>query len=113
MRKVLPILFVAFILAICSCKNESEDQLTAVPCDSGTVTYSQQIKTLFDGKCISCHSGGASVCELDTYANAKQYVDQFGELLYNMVANNTHQGVNLTPCEKVQLQKWVANPIQQ
>ncbi len=83
--------------------------------DTTYVTYSKQIKPMFDAKCVSCHVGGtAGNCDLDSYQNSINYIysHQPHTKLYDYVKDvqNPHAGVIMDTLELKQLSKWILNP---
>jgi len=104
---------IAFLMQ--SCYNDSEEKINGITdpnaCDTlAAVTYSGQMKTLFDNKCNSCHI--SQFPNFNTYDNSFNYVKDpvNSENLYFTVAEMSHQGASLTVCEKAQLKKWLKNP---
>lgn len=112
--------FVSFsvLLLFISCRSENEEEyfknlITVQTCDTIAVTYSNQIKPIFDAQCYSCHTGGAVVgCDLDSYDNASKYIraSQPSYKLYEYIKNNDHQGVILDTCSLKLMSKWILNP---
>ena len=49
-------LIIAICLSILSCSNDSEDDLTNPSPLPDTVTYVNDVKSIIDNNCISCHS---------------------------------------------------------
>jgi hypothetical protein len=110
-----------FIVLFQSCRSENEEEFFGNKfrsdsnyCDTAYVTYSKQMKSMFDSKCISCHTGGSAVvgCDLDNYSNIMVYVNahQPSTRLYDYVKYNTHQGIVLDSCELKKFYKWMLNP---
>ena len=102
-----------------SCRSENEEEYfknyngNDTLCDTAYVTYSKQMKLLFDAKCVSCHTGGSvSGCDLENYNNVMVYVNAHVPVtkLFDWVKDNTHQGVVLDSCELKQFKKWMLNP---
>ena len=112
--KIISIGIFFFSLMYCTKKNEVEDVYKNV-CDTVNVSYTKPIKAIFDSRCVACHSNGAQLPDLDTYANVKTYMlnpPENADYLYTKIAGGQHQGIVLSDCEKVQLRKWTLNPIQ-
>ncbi len=101
-----------------SCRSESEEKyfssLVAIhTCDTISVTYNNQIKAIFESKCLECHTAGAVAgCDLDSYEHSTSYIQSTQPIsrLYDYVKNNDHQGVILDTCSLKQLAKWMLNP---
>lgn len=112
------ILSLTVLVIITSCRSENEEEyfrnlVSIHTCDTISVTYTNQIKPIFDAQCYSCHTGGAvSGCDLDSYENAVKYIsnNQPGDKLYDYIKNNDHQGVILDTCSLKQFAKWIKNP---
>ena len=117
-NRIIGVVSFSILLLFSSCRSENEDEyfknlIVAQTCDTTAVTYSNQIKPLFDAQCYSCHTGGAVVgCDLDSYDNVVKYIttSQSGDKLYDYVKNNDHQGVILDTCSLKQFAKWMLNP---
>jgi len=54
MKKTL--LIIPICITIFSCSNDSEDDLTDTNPPQNTVTYLDNVKSIIDNNCISCHS---------------------------------------------------------
>ena len=64
-------------------KNGALDEVCVTLCDTtGVITYQNQISSLVNRNCISCHSGtnAQKGILLDSYASVKSYMDN-GKLL--------------------------------
>lgn len=115
---ILRIVFLSIIWLISSCRSENEEEyfklfVASQTCDTAAVTYTNQMKPIFDAQCYSCHTGGAvSGCDLDSYENVVKYIsnNQPGDKLYDYIKNNDHQGVILDTCSLKQFAKWIKNP---
>ncbi len=74
MKNKVYIISVVATLLIASCSSDSPKDLVDVVPVSGNVTFTQYIKPITDGNCISCHgtvpSGGAPM-SLTNYAEVK------------------------------------------
>lgn len=75
MKKIL--LVISICIAVLSCSNDSEDDLIdSIPIPN-TVTYVDNVKTIIDNNCISCHSdppvNGAPI-PLVSYSQVKDAV---------------------------------------
>jgi hypothetical protein len=79
MKKAKYLLFTTFLF-ICSCSNNSEDDLIN-PVTLSTTKYIQNVKPIIDNNCINCHgatpSNGAPM-SLVTYAQVKDAVQNRG-----------------------------------
>ncbi|MCH4552469.1 hypothetical protein [Aestuariibaculum lutulentum] len=66
-----------FFICLFNCANDSEDDLIETTPLPNLVTYNDDIKTVIDNNCISCHAStpnsGASI-SLVTYTNVKSAV---------------------------------------
>ena len=103
-----------------SCRKENEATYFKTDSDTTTIdttyiTYSKQIKPMFDAKCVSCHVGGtAGNCDLDTCTNTINYINshQPSTKLYDYIKDiqNPHAGVVMDSLELKQLSKWLLNP---
>ncbi|MBD0832295.1 hypothetical protein [Aestuariibaculum sediminum] len=75
--KNLILLLIITILFSYSCANDSEDDLIDTTPIPNLVTYNDDVKSIIDDNCISCHSatptGGANI-SLITYAQVKSGV---------------------------------------
>jgi hypothetical protein len=118
-KKLISIfLGLALLFSISACRTENEEDYfkktgTSATCDTTYVTYTKQIKPLFDAKCVSCHIDGISGnCDLDTYEHTMAYIysHQPFSYLYDYVKENNHEGVILDECELKQFSKWMLNP---
>ncbi len=113
------ITWLVFILSGCRKENEETYFKTtstdSIASDTIFVTYSKQIKPVFDEKCISCHVGGSSGnCDLDTYDHTITYIysHQPRTKLYDYVKDvqNPHEGIVMDSLELKQISKWILNP---
>ena len=79
-----------FVLIFLSCSNDSEDDLINQPQTPQVITFTNDIKSIMDNNCISCHSNpainGASV-PLTDFNNVKNAV----------VNNNLINRISTTP----------------
>ncbi len=112
------ILSLTVLVIITSCRSENEEEyfrnlVSIHTCDTISVTYTNQIKPIFDSKCIECRTSGSVVgCDLDSYDNSIKYITsvQPNTKLLDYVKNNDHQGVVIDTCSLKQLAKWMLNP---
>jgi hypothetical protein len=80
-------------------------------CDTNTVIYANQIKSLMDGYCVSCHfTGNATGHTLDTYAGVVASVNST-----KLIPSIEHTGdpmpqggQKLSDCNIRKIEKWVA-----
>ncbi|MCX7863231.1 MAG: hypothetical protein N2449_09595 [Bacteroidales bacterium] len=110
-------IFLIALIVLHSCKSENEEEFfhlsanDSLRCDTLYVTYSRQIKPMFDIYCTYCHINEmVPGCDLDNYEHTVNYIMNTGTKLYDYVKNNNHQGVVLDTCSLKQLKKWVLNP---
>jgi hypothetical protein len=105
------------VLTFLSCRRENEEELfkdflnDSLLCDTAYVNYNIHIKGIFDAKCISCHQQDwVPGCDLDSFPSIMEYMNGTDDRLYTYIENNDHQGAVLTPCELIQIKKWILNP---
>ncbi|MBF4471526.1 MULTISPECIES: c-type cytochrome [Flavobacterium] len=102
MKKAIALTFLLAALTSCS-NSDTYDDISTTPTtpttpDPGTptttITYTQNIKSIIDANCISCHSstGAASFRPLTTYAGVKAAVQSAG-LLSRIQLQNGQQGL--------------------
>lgn len=87
MRKTIAILILITAISSCSDSDTFEDiedngGTVAPPPSVTDATYSDNVKTIIDGNCVSCHSSGgaASFRPLTTFAEVKAAVEDRGLL---------------------------------
>lgn len=95
-----------------ACYNDNEEDVyekfnTELPCDTIDVNYSENIKSIFEKECVSCHGASHPTCKLDNYINARNYALQVNTNLYTVVSDNDHKGRFLSPCELKQIKLWI------
>ena len=93
MKKILLIINICFV--ILSCTNVSEEDLIDVAPLPESVTYVDNVKSIIDNNCISCHSdppkNGAPI-PLASYSNVKDAV-----LNHNLIGRITGSSGSLMP----------------
>lgn len=81
LKKVASSLFICYIIS--SCTNENPETLINKEPVSGMVTYKQNVKSIINNNCISCHStvprNGAPM-SLATYVDVKNAIESRGLL---------------------------------
>lgn len=105
--------FIVF-LAACSYNNE-EELYPNETCDTTNVTYSIDIKPIFEQNCYSCHSSSAQTLygnlNLEDFDNIQRVVDD-GHLLKNI----KHEpdgipmpkgGGKLSDCNILKIENWI------
>ncbi|TRW97095.1 hypothetical protein [Flavobacterium gawalongense] len=79
-EKVFTLAILAFLIVSCSSGSESDIAPSPNP-TPGSITYTNNIKSIINNNCISCHdnnpTNGASV-SLDTYARVKNATENNG-----------------------------------
>lgn len=82
------------------CKKEG-DRLQEIECDGSTRTYQDDIKTIIDANCVSCHN------EYGDYVGVKNSVDN-GSFEREVITNQTMpRGGDLTPSELTKIRCWL------
>jgi hypothetical protein len=113
MKKILyiAILLTAFCASSCFYDKEHELYPINVTCDTISLTYSNQVKKIIDGYCVSCHfSGNPTGFDLDTWAGLNAVANTYlmgtvkHEQGFNEMPPSTHP---LDACKIRQLQLWV------
>lgn len=56
---------VGVVFSIGACKKSTSGKLTPV-CNGGTATYTSNVKTIIDSKCVSCHSNYGTYSGIST-----------------------------------------------
>lgn len=119
MKKVLPILFIASMLAVQSCYYDKEELLYHNPGNAfcadtaGTISYSKKIVPLLQQYCYSCHKGNfpSGNISMGTYASDKA-IGQNGSL-YGSISHTS--GYSPMPkatskmgnCQIEVIKKWI------
>jgi hypothetical protein len=117
---LLPLLSSLIVLLVfSSCYYDKEEELypdsIAAGCDTSNVRYSVEVKTIFDSKCISCHSGvnPSGGISFNTYQDVKTYLDASSTRLISSIvrdgnASEMPQGQpKLADCDIGKIKKWV------
>ena len=76
-KKILFFMQLAFIFTFVSCSNDSEDDLIEQSPAPQLVTYNDNIKTIIDNNCVSCHSNppvNGAPNALNDYASVKNNI---------------------------------------
>ena len=88
MKNKYPFYFIVFVFSF-SCSNVSEEDLIDVTPIPETVTYQENVKSIIDNNCISCHSNppmnGAPI-SLTTFDEVKNAIENNG--LLNRISSN-------------------------
>lgn len=116
MRILLIIVFFGFIFS-CTWLNEEElypDQL----CDTTDITYTLDIKPIFQANCYSCHSSTgpySSTLDLENFTQIQRVVDD-GKLLQNIkhLPGGTpmpYGGTKLSDCKILKIENWIEQGI--
>jgi mono/diheme cytochrome c family protein len=119
MRKILfhLIVIAGSLFFLSSCYYDNEEELygtVGVPCDStGTVSYSQKVKPLFEQKCYSCHatttpSGGITMGTYEKDAALAATGKLYGSIAYLSGYVPMPQGTNkMSDCQIAIVRKWI------
>jgi hypothetical protein len=110
--KVILITVIFINIIFCSCYNDNKEDIYILfnsgTCDTNNVTYTKNIKHIFDIHCVNCHNGSSLVCNLNNFANSHSYAVIPNTVLYSKVKDGNHNYQVLTDCEKKQLRIWIA-----
>jgi hypothetical protein len=112
------ILFIGLSLTGCYYDTEEElypDSGTPTTCDTTTVRYSVEVKSILDSKCNTCHGGASASAgiRLDTYADTKAYLDaQKVRFVSSVVQDGVASvmpkgGAKLIDCDINKLKAWI------
>jgi len=109
MRILLTTIIILTLFTHTSCYNDNEEDIYILfSCDTVNVSYTENLKSLFDSRCVSCHNGSHSTCNLNNFDNAHSYAIKPETNLYTIVEGGTHKNQVLTDCEKNQLRLWIS-----
>lgn len=119
MKRKLPILItfcITTLIAVLSCSKTSEDKLmNTIACDTTSVKYSVDIKSILQNSCYSCHgntsSGSGAGIVLEGYSNLTKWVAN-GILIGNVTHANGFVAMpyglpKLPDCEVNKIIAWV------
>ena len=107
----LSLIIVVFVISLDSCYYDKGDVLGGV-CDTTSVTYSNQVRSIIDLNCIDCHGqAGSANPKLDTYDEVLIQV-QNGSFLgsikheqgYSPMPKNSSQ---LDQCQISKVEIWI------
>lgn len=101
----LSVLFI-FIGCLLSCEYHVEEDLTIIeipddPC--ATITFSQHVKPIIDGRCVQCHSGNRFP-DLRTFEGIK---NSAGLIKSEVASRSMPQGSTLTEAQIQAVVCWV------
>ncbi|MDT0607776.1 hypothetical protein [Croceitalea rosinachiae] len=116
-------LFVIFLfsLFVCSCTNDSEDDLTDIDqeqsdddIETTDVTYNNTVKAIIDGSCISCHDSPPRNGAPFALVNFQQ-VSQRANAIFNAMSRQNGAAGAMPPAGRLpqntidQVQEWIDN----
>ncbi|GAA4291494.1 hypothetical protein [Aestuariibaculum suncheonense] len=105
-------LFLTLTLAVfllSSCANDSQDDLIETTPLPNVVTYNDDIKTIIDNNCISCHGSSPSQnapMSLTTFSQVSNYIDGIIDRINRLGAGKMPVNGTLSTNEKNLIQKW-------
>ena len=115
LRTLVPLLLIVS-LGMSSCYYDNRDDLyqyVITACDSSAVLYHQQVVTILDAQCTSCHNAGLAEggVRLDSYSHLLPYVNN-GRLLGAIRHEQGYQPMpsasqKLSDCDLSVIEKWV------
>jgi hypothetical protein len=102
-------LTVSIVFLSSGCYNDNKEELyIKFSCDTGNVSYNNNIQKMFASRCVSCHNGSHATCNLNNYTNSHAYAIKPGTNLYTKVKNGDHNNQVLDDCEKSRLRIWIS-----
>jgi len=119
-KRNLTIVFVTCACYLSSCYYDVEQELyPANPCDTSTVSFSNQITTTLQSYCLSCHSTNSASSlgngiVLETYTGIKAQVDN-GKLISAITQDGTaspmpkNAGTKIPSCDIAMITAWIGN----
>lgn len=105
--KILTILTLSLIFV--SCSSDSEDDSNMNPPDNNDITYSDNIKLIIDGKCLSCHTNppiNNAPMPLTTYQNVRDAVTTRGLIGRVDDGSMPPVGSDLTDSQVQEIRDW-------
>lgn len=115
MKKLLPVIVVAFLLPGGCYYDKFEDYKPAQACDTArVVSYAAKIKPILDAQCNSCHAGTSPIggLQLDSYSSVKT-VAESGKLLSSITWDGKAQPMpkgayeKIDPCSIKSITNWI------
>lgn len=104
MVKELIIILGATIITV-GCKKNTTVTIDEIDCT--TVTFSGEIESLFNSKCLACHGVGSTNGTMTNYDEIKVYVDNGQINSRVLITQNMPQGGALTSKQLGQIKCWL------
>ncbi|MGI9532834.1 hypothetical protein [Lutimonas sp.] len=109
MNKINIYLIVIVSLFLFACSTDNDDDLGNMPPVDNNITYTKNVKSIIDGRCISCHGNpptNSAPMSLTTYQNVRSAVtgqDLIGEVESGSMPPS---GANLTNSQIQIIKDW-------
>lgn len=109
-------IFLLILFSSCSWNNEEELYANEI-CDTSNVTYTNDVKPIFQDNCYSCHGPGAvgtysgDLLQLENFAHIQRVVNN-GKLLRNIKHEQggipmPYEGTKLSDCKINKIENWI------
>ena len=113
MKKILPVVILAFALQSCYYDNVEELYPNPPECDTTNVSYGEDVWPIINNNCTACHSGGApqgnvSLEDYDDLVVAANNGSLLGTIKHEDGWSPMPKGGLMLPdCNIAQIEKWV------